>query len=538
MGTVPVIPIADVAAGGIWSGWARCRPNWLGWGGEPVVVRDRESRSHGEGVQHDRSNRHSEGDTLANTDVSWPDVTEAWSRVLAMQTKLHCWATVDPGRRFDDLFNLVYDPGFLVAAWNRVQGNKGGRTAGVDGVVPRSVAPADVLGILVDLRENVKIGEFVPERVKQKSIPKANGKVRKLGIPTMLDRIVQASLKLVLEPIFEADFQPSSYGFRPRRRAQDAIAEIHFYASRGYEQVFEADITACFDEIDHTALMERVRGRIADKRVLRLVRGFLKAGVLSEDGVNRDTVTGTPQGGVLSPLLANIALSIVDEHFQHKWDALGSGWPRTKHQRAGGATMKLIRYADDFVVLVYGKRVDAEMLWDEVAAVLQPMGLRLSVEKTRVTHIDDGFDFLGWHIQRRRIRGHTGKTAVYTYPSKKSLASIMDKVRRLTRRTSHQSLAELLRRINPVLRGWCNYFQHGVSKRVFSYIDHYAFGRIVRWLRKRHPKLNMHTLVRRFLPGWEIRDDGIEFFRAWQVSVTRYRYRGTRIPTPWASATA
>src|SRR5699024_2289169 len=186
-------------------------------------------------------------------------------------------------RCFDDVFNLVHDPAFLMAAWDRVRGNKGGRTAGVDGVVPRSIPADRVVAMLTDLRENVKAGAFTPERVRQRQIPKANGKVRSLGIPTMTDRIVQASLKMVMEPIFEADFEPSSYGFRPRRRAQDAIAEIHFYASRGYEQVFEADITACFDEVDHGALMERIRGRIRDKRVLRLVRGFLKAGVLSED---------------------------------------------------------------------------------------------------------------------------------------------------------------------------------------------------------------------------------------------------------------
>jgi len=474
-----------------------------------------------------------------NADVPWPaDTQEAWARVLRMQTKLHQWATTDPGRRFDDVFNLVYDPGFLVAAWSRVAGNKGGRTAGVDGIAPRSVPPGKVRGMLAELRESVKHGGFVPERVRQKSIPKAGGKVRKLGIPTMTDRIVQASLKLVLEPIFEADFQPSSYGFRPRRRAQDAIAEIHYYASRGYVQVFEADITACFDEIDHDALMQRARARVADKRVLRLVRGFLRAGVLSEDGVNRDTFTGTPQGGILSPLLANIALSVVDEHFQRKWDALGPQWSRTKHQRAGGATMKLVRYADDFVVLVRGTREDAEALWDETATVLAPMGLRLSVEKTTVTHIDTGFDFLGWRIQRRRIRGHGGKTAIYTYPSRKSLASIRDKVRTLTRRASHRTLADLLRRLNPALRGWCAYFQHGVVKRVFTVIDHFAFWRIVGWLKKRHPKLNMRTLVRRHLPRWQIRAEGIEFFRAWQVPVTRYRYRGTRIPNPWASVTA
>lgn len=475
-----------------------------------------------------------------NTGVSWPvDTQSAWARVLGMQTKLHRWAAADPGRRFDDVFTLVHDPAFLMAAWDRVRGNKGGRTAGVDGVVPCSIPADRVVAMLADLRESVKSGAFTPERVRQKQIPKANGKTRSLGIPTMTDRIVQASLKMVMEPVFEADFEPSSYGFRPRRRAQDAIAEIHFYASgtRNYEWVFEADIKACFDEIDHTALMGRVRDRIGDKRVLRLVRGFLRAGVLSEDGLSRDTITGTPQGGILSPLLANIALSVLDEHFAAKWDALGPEWTRAKHRRAGGATMKLIRYADDFVVLVHGNRADAETLWGETAAVLEPMGLRLSAEKTRLTHIDEGFDFLGWRIQRRHIRGHSAeKTAVYTYPSKKSLASIKDKVRRMTRRASHRTLADLLRRLNPVLRGWCTYFQHGVSKRVFDYLDHFAFWRIVGWLKKRHPKLNMGTLIRRHLPGWEIRAEGIEFYRCWQHPVTRYRYRGTKILTPWGPA--
>ena len=272
-----------------------------------------------------------------NTGVAWPiDSTEAWARVLRMQAKLHRWAVADPGRRFDDVFNLVYDPAFLAAAWDRVRTNKGARTAGVDQIAPRSITSARATTMLADLREAVKAGRFVPDRVRQKSIPKSNGKIRWLGIPTMADRIVQASLKLVLEPIFEADFQPSSYGFRPRRRAQDAIAEIHFLgsATRDYGWVFEADITACFDEIDHTALMDRVRGRIADKRVLGLVKAFLKAGVLTEDGLNRDTRTGTPQGGILSPLLANIALSVLDEHFQAKWEALGPEWtPRQASPR-------------------------------------------------------------------------------------------------------------------------------------------------------------------------------------------------------------
>ena len=194
-------------------------------------------------------------------------------------TKLHQWAAADPGRRFDDLANLVYDPAFLVVAWARVRGNKGARTAGVDGVAPRSVV-FGAAGLLGGLREDLKAGRFVPQRVREKTIPKTGGKVRSLGIPTTADRVVQASLKLALEPIFEADFKPCSYGFRAKRRAQDAIAEIHYLGSpnRNYEWVFEADIKACFDEIDHTALMGRVRRRIGDKRVLGWVKAFLRAG--------------------------------------------------------------------------------------------------------------------------------------------------------------------------------------------------------------------------------------------------------------------
>jgi RNA-directed DNA polymerase len=180
------------------------------------------------------------------------DLDEAERRVLAMQTKLHQWAKADPGRRFDDLANLIYDPAFLAVAWARVRGNKGARTAGVDGVAPRSI----VFGaaVLLDrLRDDLKAGRFVPQRVREKTIPKTSGKVRSLGIPTTADRVVQASLKLVLEPIFEADFKPCSYGFRPRRRAQDAIAEIHYLASptRDYGWVFEADIKACLDTPTH-----------------------------------------------------------------------------------------------------------------------------------------------------------------------------------------------------------------------------------------------------------------------------------------------
>jgi RNA-directed DNA polymerase len=471
-----------------------------------------------------------------NTSAPWPSLDEAKRRVLVMQTKLHQWAVSDPDRVFDDVHNLVYDPSFLVTAWNTVRVNKGSRSAGVDGVIPSQIADPDEW--LSGLGEDLKHRRFAPDRVRERMIPKRNGKLRRLGIPTAADRVVQASLKLVLEPIFEADFKPCSYGFRPSRGSRDAIAEIYYFASpnRSYEWVFEGDITACFDEIDHQALMSRVAGRVSDRRVLALVRAFLRSGMLSEDGINRATRTGTPQGGILSPLLANIALAVLDEHFTVKWEALGPYWTRQKRRRQGVPAYRLVRYADDFVVMVGGTKADAEALWDEVNTVLCTVGLSLSVEKSRVCHIDEGLDFLGFRIQRRPWAARPGKTAIYTYPSKRSLAAVIDKVRTLTRRARHRTLAELLHVINPVLRGWCNYFSHGASSRSFGYLDHFVFWRIVGWLRKRHLGLNWGTLARRFLPGWEVRDGREELFRPTAVAIHRYRYRGARIPTPWVEA--
>ncbi|MBF6558413.1 MAG: group II intron reverse transcriptase/maturase [Acidimicrobiales bacterium] len=472
-----------------------------------------------------------------NTDVLWPELDEAEWQVLRIQTKLHQWATDDPGRRFDDLFNLVTDPAVLVVAWARVRGNRGKRSAGVDRVKPESIFAA-AEWFLPALREDLKARLFTPMPVRERMIPKPGStKRRRLGIPTARDRTVQAALKLVLEPIFEADFKPCSYGFRPRRRAHDAIAETHQFASRSYEWVLEGDIEACFDMIDHTALMDRVRRRVGDKRVVGLVKAFLRSGILGEDGQLRNTTTGTPQGGILSPLLANVALSVLDEHFAEAWQAAGAtSYQRFKRRQQGHATYRLVRYADDFVVMVAGTKAHAADLREEVAAVLAPMGLRLSEAKTKVCHIDEGFDFLGFRIQRRRKRG-TAKRVVYTYPSKKALASIVDRVRALTRRSSHPTLAALLRQLNPVLRGWCAYFRYGVSKATFGYLDQYTWHRVVRWIRKRHNRTKWAVLLRRYLPGWRPTEDDVTLFQPQTVTVSRYRYRANNIATPWASRT-
>lgn len=421
-----------------------------------------------------------------------------------------------------------------MVAWHRVRGNKGKRSAGIDGVTPASIEVPELF--LAELRASLKARSYTPSRVREKSIPKAGGKRRSLGIPTTIDRVVQASLSLVLEPIFEADFLPCSYGFRPNRRAQDAIAEIRYLATptRHYQWVFEADIKACFDNIAHAPLMRRIASRVGDKRVLSLIRGSLRAGILGEDDKARRTITGTPQGGILSPLLANIALSVIDEHFADKWEALGPYWQRAKRRRAGTPTMRLIRYADDFVVMIAGQRRDAEALWGEVATILEPMGLSLSVEKSRVCHVDEGFDFLGWRIHRRLWKGHGGKRAVYTYPSKKALTSLMAKIRSLTRRSKHFTLGDLLHSVNRVLRGWCEYFRYGVSSRTFSYVDYFTWHRVFRWLHKRHAKIGKKKLVRRCLPKWRMAEGGVTLFQPQSVSIIRYRYRGTKIRTPWA----
>jgi len=353
-------------------------------------------------------------------------------------------------------------------------------------------------------------------------------------VPTARDRVVQAALKLVLEPIFEADFKPCSYGFRPKRRAQDAIAEIHLFATRSYNWVLEGDIKACFDEIDHTALMDRVRLRIGDKRILGLVKAFLKAGILTEDGAERDTLTGTPQGGILSPLLANIALSVLDDHFTERW---GDRNARIRRRRHGLANYRLIRYADDFVVMVSGTKEDAEALREEVATVLAPMGLRLSEEKTRIAHIDEGFDFLGFRIQRQRRRG-SNKWHVYTWPSKKALASIKAKVRAHTQGGTNQPLKALLARLNRALGGWVNYFRHGVAKATFSYLDAFTWRRVFNWLCRKHRHLGRKKLVCRYYQRWRPRDGVVTLFNPASVAVTRYRYRGAQIPTPWTRAEA
>ena len=277
--------------------------------------------------------------------------------------------------------------------------------------------------------------------------------------------------------------------------------------------MLDADIEAAFGNVSHSHVMERVRSRVKDKRVLALVKAFLKAGVLTELGEHRDTLTGTPQGGILSPLIFNLALTALDEHVMGAWKAGGAmatDSKRTARRRRGLPNWRLVRYADDFAVLVNGSVQDAQALHEDIAQVLATMGLRFSEAKTRVVHMSEGFSFLGFRIQWRRKRG-TDKWHVCTFIDDRPVQSVKAKIRALTRRTSQLDLGYVLTRLNQVMHGWANYFRHAVAKNVFT------------------------TLTGRWLP---ITADGIELRRIAAIPVTRYRYRGTKIPGPWAAEPA
>ena len=303
-----------------------------------------------------------------NTGAPFPSVEVAHGRVLHFQRKLHEWASVDAELRFHDLWNLVCDPATLVVAWSRVSRNRGSRTAGVDAATRRHVEARGVEQFLTELREELRAGTFRPLPVRERLIPKRGGK-RRLGIPALRDRTVQMALKLVLEPIFESDFYPSSYAYRPARRTQDAIAEIHHFTTRSYEWIVETDVEACFDRLSHCLILDEVRRRIKDKRVLELIRAFLKAGVMTETGRLERTVTGTPQGGIASPMLANIALSALDRQYQADWQDMSRHAGRRQFlQRTGRVTYRYIRYADDLVLLARGTREQAQALLEQLAS--------------------------------------------------------------------------------------------------------------------------------------------------------------------------
>lgn len=477
-------------------------------------------------------------EALVNSGAPSP-VEPIGRRVARTQIKYHRWAKADRSTRFGDLFNLVSHPDYLRVAWDHVASNKGARTAGIDGVTVRGVEQRDEVGVfLTGIVTSLKDGTYRPSPVRRVLVPKPGGKSRPLGIPTLADRVVQQSLRMVLEPIFEADFMPVSYGFRPRRRTHDAVAEIHYYASRGYRWVLDADIEGCFDNIDHQAVLERVRARIKDKKAVALVRAFLKAGVLSDLGMEATTSTGTPQGGIISPLLANIALSALDEAIMAPWQAGGDQSTqagRAKRRRHGLGNWRIVRYADDFVIMTNGNRADVEHLQEQVTRVPDGLGLRLSVAKTRITHLREGIDFLGFHIQWKKRRGDS-KWFCMVFIADKAFETIKQTIRNLTPRRSSRPLAMVLYEVNAALRGWTYYFRHALAGRRFSFLRYFTWRRIVAWQRQLHRWnwTKVKQWLRRPNGSWRpIRTESVVLFDPTRVRIERYWYRGTRIPSPY-----